>query len=1310
MLQRPAGGLVNSSILYLGNYSTMILDVPTVDTTLVLRMEPSVDLLPFKLYLGYQQYPTHTDYVAMTQMPHKGTTQEERYTWLLNSDLLRGRTGVHYLLVRPIVGPGIKSINATLTITSIATGCKFWDDEKNNWSTYGCKVGVYTTPAVTHCRCTHLTAFGSSFFVTPNLVDPSRSAELFSTFADNPVVVCFVGALFLAYLLVAIWARRKDIQDTAKVKVTVLEDNHPMDEYCYLLCIGTGHRRGASTSSEVIITLQGAEGNSEPHHLSDPMRCVFERGGVDMFLLTTTFPLGDMQGIRLWHNNSGGNPDWFVSNVMVQDLQTKQKWHFLCNSWLAVGVWDCCLDNFFPVASETDMKKFRNLFFMKTTKDFSDGHLWFSVISRPARSSFSRLQRVSCCFSLLLCTMLTSVMFYGIPTDPKDQTLDMGPFEFTLQQFLIGIQSSLIMFPVNLLIVGIFRYARPHEIICCKRKAKRRDSTEHESYSRLFLPQTYTDVKEITLKSVFKDISDIAVSLSKSQKSIKPSTESDFGLGEQVDINAALSVVEDFIRQNKSIDYDDATAQLHLPGMILCRTWEFADVESGNQLNCNGTQHLHRKLCHIEKKLKLLGASGFHSRHNYSQAKKQVQSMKALLQDQALKSSQGFQDEVNEANTDGGSSGKNSSCFQRGLPWWFVFVGWLLVLATSCVAGYFTMLYGLKFGKERSISWLVSMVISFFQSLLVIQPLKVICLAVFFALVLKKVEEEDFQNMIFVRHRRNPDAYRVKAKDSRLYEPPPPGDIKKMRQNKIKEERAYVLLKEILIYIGFMWMLLLVAYGQRDPNAFFLTRHIRQSFSKGISQSMSEGDVFAWANNTLLNNLFGTYPGFITDGNSKLLAKARLRQVRVQKNSCQISDWMQQLVSECNALYSWEEEDTASYDPGWIHPVGDNISVSQPTPWIYQTQAQLRAHPIWGKLDLYRGGGFAVELGPDLQNASRTLQYLFNNTWLDMYTRAVFVEFTVYNANVNLFCIVTLLLETAAVGSFVFRSELQSVRLYQSTGGLHAFVMAGEIIYFLFILYYMYLQAKLMKQQKCGYFKNKWNLLDLAIILLSWSALIVFITRAVLGNRDMTYYQNHKDQFPSFYETASADLVLQYLIAFVVLLATVKLWHLLRLNPKMNLLTATLQRAWHDISGFLMIIVIMLLAYSITCNLLYGWKLSSYKTLLDSILTIISLQMGIFNYSEVMNHNIVLGAIIVGSCIVFMTFVVLNLLISVILTAFNMEQIYHKPSEEEEIVDLIVMKLLSLFGIRSKETEDPQEQNGSTDTACNDGKIDTFDK
>lgn len=63
------------------------------------------------------------------------------------------------------------------------------------------------------------------------------------------------------------------------------------------------------------------------------------------------------------------------------------------------------------------------------------------------------------------------------------------------------------------------------------------------------------------------------------------------------------------------------------------------------------------------------------------------------------------------------------------------------------------------------------------------------------------------------------------------------------------------------VYTGFMWMLLLVAYGQKDPNAFLLKQHIRASFDPAISQSMSLSDVFQWANTSLLSNLFGNYPG-----------------------------------------------------------------------------------------------------------------------------------------------------------------------------------------------------------------------------------------------------------------------------------------------------------------------------------------------------------------------------------------------------------------------------------------------------------------
>ena len=74
LLPRLDGEQVNSTILNLSNYSTLKINVPSPDVTLVLRMEPSEDLT-FKLFLGDKNYPTTADYVAKTQMPNNGTIQ-----------------------------------------------------------------------------------------------------------------------------------------------------------------------------------------------------------------------------------------------------------------------------------------------------------------------------------------------------------------------------------------------------------------------------------------------------------------------------------------------------------------------------------------------------------------------------------------------------------------------------------------------------------------------------------------------------------------------------------------------------------------------------------------------------------------------------------------------------------------------------------------------------------------------------------------------------------------------------------------------------------------------------------------------------------------------------------------------------------------------------------------------------------------------------------------------------------------------------------------------------------------------------------
>ena len=58
-------------------------------------------------------------------------------------------------------------------------------------------------------------------------------------------------------------------------------------------------------------------------------------------------------------------------------------------------------------------------------------------------------------------------------------------------------------------------------------------------------------------------------------------------------------------------------------------------------------------------------------------------------------------------------------------PHWCLYVGWTICILTTVTAGFFTLLYGLSFGRVMQEEWLVSFFTSIFQDIFVSQPSKV---------------------------------------------------------------------------------------------------------------------------------------------------------------------------------------------------------------------------------------------------------------------------------------------------------------------------------------------------------------------------------------------------------------------------------------------------------------------------------------------------------------------------------------------------------------------------------------------------------
>lgn len=73
--------------------------------------------------------------------------------------------------------------------------------------------------------------------------------------------------------------------------------------------------------------------------------------------------------------------------------------------------------------------------------------------------------------------------------------------------------------------------------------------------------------------------------------------------------------------------------------------------------------------------------------------------------------------------------------------------------------------------------------------------------------------------------------------------------------------------------------------------------------------------------------------------------------------------------------------------------------------WVYTNRYITGSLTYNGLVGEYSGGGFYQDLPTDLEGSKNVLKELKENLWINRGTRAILIDFTVYNANLNLFCV-----------------------------------------------------------------------------------------------------------------------------------------------------------------------------------------------------------------------------------------------------------------------------------------------------------------
>lgn len=87
--------------------------------------------------------------------------------------------------------------------------------------------------------------------------------------------------------------------------------------------------------------------------------------------------------------------------------------------------------------------------------------------------------------------------------------------------------------------------------------------------------------------------------------------------------------------------------------------------------------------------------------------------------------------------------------------------------------------------------------------------------------------------------------------------------------------------------------------------------------------------------------------------------------------------------------------------------------------WIYTSEKDLNGSSHWGIIATYSGAGYYLDLSRTREETAAQVASLKKNVWLNRGTRATFIDFSVYNANINLFCVVRCVLRTRIPPIFV---------------------------------------------------------------------------------------------------------------------------------------------------------------------------------------------------------------------------------------------------------------------------------------------------
>ncbi|GIL93968.1 hypothetical protein Vretimale_245, partial [Volvox reticuliferus] len=126
------------------------------------------------------------------------------------------------------------------------------------------------------------------------------------------------------------WFSKK--HDDFQIERDLYPGDVPDLNVAYEIVVVTSDLPGAGTDANVYVQMYGTEGEAGPLRLDNPKNN-FEAGDTDVFNIRAP-DCGDLQKIRLYHDNKGFGAAWHCEIVIITNKARKRTWFFYCGQWL----------------------------------------------------------------------------------------------------------------------------------------------------------------------------------------------------------------------------------------------------------------------------------------------------------------------------------------------------------------------------------------------------------------------------------------------------------------------------------------------------------------------------------------------------------------------------------------------------------------------------------------------------------------------------------------------------------------------------------------------------------------------------------------------------------------------------------------------------------------------------------------------------------------------------------------------------------------------------------------------------------------